>query len=52
MDRNLDIIPISDFQARIDGGWCRAPIFMQFQTAGSGTDLLNKWGFCCCVPFA
>jgi hypothetical protein len=52
VERYLDIETIGDRETAIDRGGRRAPILMQFQTAGAGLDHFNKRGGFAGVAFA
>ena len=42
MDRDLDVEFVGDRQALIDGGRCRAPVFVQLPPDGARKDLLSE----------
>src|SRR6476659_10215287 len=52
MNGNLHIHVICDREAAIDGSGSCTPVFMKFQAACSGLDLLNETRRQACIAFA
>src|SRR5271154_1718535 len=52
VNSDLDVVAIGGFQAGVDGGGSGAPVFVEFQAAGAGFDLLGEGRFGGRVAFA